>query len=176
VLVQAVPFSFYPKEEMMSLTRKILYVILLLLTFVMASHAQTVGPLVAEGGKGRAKGEFTVTNNGVQPMLTVVEAHSFKLTSKGGAIYLPLDERNVVVKLNETSAKIGPRQNHTFSYQVECLQTPCLVALLPRMITGLHTAEGMQVGIIIPHSIYLCDKAKGCRASVRLAAGIPAGQ
>jgi hypothetical protein len=158
--------------------RLIWLVVLELIGFGLAASAQTVGPLVAEGGKGRARGEFTVRNDGVLPMATTVEAHSFRLTPAGGAIFLPLDTNNVQVKLNETSVKVGPRQSHTFTYEVQCLsQSPCLVAMLPRMITGLHTTEGMQIGIIIPHAIYLCpDKAKGCRSRVRAAAGIPAGQ
>lgn len=157
--------------------RIIWLVILELLGFAIAASAQQVGPLIAEGGKGKAKGEFVVTNNSVVPMFTTVEAHSFVLTPEGKAVFLPLD-RNVIVKLAETSAKVGPRQTHTFAYEIQCLSDkPCLVAMLPRMVTGARTSEGLQIGIIIPHSIYLCpDKGKGCRARVRLAAGIPAGK
>lgn len=156
--------------------RIICLVLLELLGFAIAASAQTVGPLIAEGGRGKAKGEFTVTNNGVTPLITTVEAVSFRLTAEGKSVYGPLDATKVTVKLAESSAKIGARQNHVFAYEVQCFQTPCTVALLPRMVTGVRTAEGLQLGIIIPHSVYLCDKAKGCRASVRKAAGIPDGK
>jgi len=157
---------------------KIFWLLILVLSSAVAASAQTVGPLLAEGGKGRARGEFVVTNNGVQPMVTTVQAMTFKLSPQGESIFLPLDTNNVVVKLLETSAKIGAKQNHVFAYEVQCMsQQPCLVAMLPRMVTGLHTSEGLQIGIIVPHSIYLCaDRAKDCRKRVRLAAGVPAGQ
>jgi hypothetical protein len=145
------------------------------LIFAGLAFGQTVSPIIAEGGKGKARGEFVVTNNGVVPMVTTVEASLFRLTPEGKSVYVPLDG-TVQVKLAETSAKVGPRQTHAFSYEVQCFQTPCLVAFLPRMVTGLHTSEGIQVGIIIPHSVYLCDKAKGCRAQARKLAGIPDGK
>jgi len=157
--------------------RIFLFVILELLGFAIAASAQQISPLIAEGGKGKARGEFTVTNNGVQPMITTVEAQSFMLTAEGKSVFLPLDQ-NVYVKIDQSSFKVGPRQTHIVSYEVQCLkEQPCLVALLPRMVTGIHTAEGIQIGIVIPHSVYLCtDRAKGCRAKARLAAGIPAGK
>lgn len=158
--------------------RRLLWLTVLeLMGFGLASSAQQVGPLVAEGGKGRARGEFTVTNLNVQPLVTTVEAVSFTLTPEGKSVFLPLDPQ-AIVKLTEASAKIGAKQTHTFAYEVECRSSqPCLIALLPRMVTGVRTAEGLQLGIIVPHSIYLCgDKAKGCRARVRVAAGIPAGR
>ncbi len=155
------------------------FVVLDLLLFAAAASAQTVSPIIAEGGKGKAKGGFTVTNNGVVPMVVTVQAMTFHLMPEGKAIYLPL-ESDVAVKLTETSAKIGARQNHVFAYEVQCLsQQPCLIAFLPRMVTGLHTTEGIQLGLIIPHSVYLCpsqEKAKGCRTRVRIAAGIPEGK
>ena len=155
------------------------FAVLDLLLLAVTASAQTVTPIIAEGGKGKAKGEFIVTNNGVQPMVVTVQAMTFRLTPEGKAIYLPL-ESGVAVKLTETSAKVGARQNHVFAYEVQCFgEQPCLFAFLPRMVTGLHTTEGIQLGLIIPHSVYLCpsqEKAKGCRARVRLAAGIPEGK
>jgi hypothetical protein len=156
-----------------------LIIAILLLASAGITKSQTVGPLVAEGGKGRARGEFTVTNNGVIPMITTVRVMQFKLTPEGKSIFLPLDN-TISVKLGESSAKVGARQEHSFSYEILCLRTePCLVAFLPRMVTSVHTTEGIQVGLIIPHSVYLCadqEKAKGCRARVRKAAGIPEGK
>ena len=152
---------------------------IVLFTLSAVAFGQTVSPIIAEGGKGKAKGEFLVTNNGVVPMVVTVQMMTFHLTQDGKAIYLPL-ESDVAVRLTETSAKVGARQTHTFAYEVQCLsQQPCLIAFLPRMVLGLHTTEGIQLGLIIPHSVYLCpsqEKAKGCRARVRLAAGIPEGK
>jgi len=160
--------------------RKILwFAVLYLLLFTAVASSQSVTPIIAEGGRGKAHGEFTVRNDGVVPMVVTVQVVTFRLTPEGKSIYLPL-EPNSVVKLSETSAKVGARQTHAFGYFLECQGTnPCLIAFLPRMVTGLHTKEGMQVGIIVPHYAYICpsqEKAKGCRARVRLAAGIPEGK
>lgn len=154
--------------------RLIWLVVLELLGFGLMASAQQVGPLVAEGGKGRAKGEFTVSNLGVTPLITTVEAVTFRLTPEGKSVYIALEPTSVV-KLTDTSAKIGPRQQHVFAYEVQCNSPqPCLIALLPRMVQAVHVTEGIQLGLIIPHSIYLCtDRAKDCRKRVRQAAGIP---
>jgi hypothetical protein len=140
---------------------------------VYAASAQSVSPLVAEGGKGKARGEFTVTNNGVQPLIVTVQPMSFKLRPGGTSLYYFL-ENTVGLKMNETSARIGAKQTHTFGYVIEChSEQPCLVAFLPRMVALQKTTTGFQVGVVIPHSVYLCpDKAKDCRARVRKAAGI----
>jgi hypothetical protein len=160
----------------MKILKWFVFTILYLSALAYAVSAQTVGPLVAEGGKGKAHGEFTVTNNGVQPLVATVTAMTFKLASDGKAIYLPL-EATSVVKITDTSAKVGARQSHSFGYEVQCMSDkPCLIAFLPRMVTGLHTTEGIQIGLVIPSVVYLCpDKGKGCRQRVRLAAGIPVG-
>jgi hypothetical protein len=157
--------------------RRILWLLILeLLGFVILASAQTVGPLVAEGGKGKAKGEFVVTNNGVVPMVTTVEAVQFRLTPDGKSVFSPIDSSKESVKVLESSFKVGPRQTHTVAYEVQCFVVPCTVAFLPRMVTGVRTTEGLQLGIIIPHSVYLCEKAKGCRASIRRSSGIPEGK
>ena len=152
--------------------RLIWLVVLELLGFAVAASAQSVSPLVAEGGKGKAKGAFTVTNNGVQPLLTTVEAVSFRFSAEGKPVWIPVDPAKVSVKVDQSSFKVGPRQTHTVSYDIECHVTPCTVALLPRMVQGVHIEEGVQVGVIIPHAIYLCDKAKGCRDSIRKSYGV----
>ena len=155
------------------------FVVIDLLLFAATASAQTVSPIIAEGGRGKAHGEFTVKNDGVVPMVVTIQAVGFRLTSEGKSVYVPLESTSVA-KLSETSAKIGARQTRSFGYEVQCLgDKPCLIAFLPRMVTGLHTKEGMQVGIIVPHYAYICpnqEKAKGCRERVRLAAGIPEGK
>jgi hypothetical protein len=150
-----------------------LFVLLYLGLVAYAATAQSVSPLVAEGGRGKAHGEFTVRNDGVQPLVVTIQYMSFKLTPEGKTIFYQL-ENTVGIQMNETSAKVGARQSHTFGYLIEChSDKPCLVAFLPRMVALQHTSAGMQVGVIIPHSVYLCaDKAKDCRARVRKAAGI----
>lgn len=159
----------------MKILKWIFVAILYLGLVTCAAVGQTVSPLVAEGGKGKAKGEFTVTNNSVQPLIVSITAMSFKLKADGSSLYYPL-ENTVGLKMGETSSRIGARQSRTFSYEIQCFsEQPCLVAFLPRMVALQHTAAGVQVGVVIPHSVYLCpgqEKAKGCRERVRKAAGL----
>jgi hypothetical protein len=161
----------------MKILKWVVFVLLVLFFLAWAVSAQSVSPLVAEGGKGKAKGEFVVTNNSVQPLVVTIQALSFKLTNDGHTVYLPLDVKSVAL-LSETSARVGAKQTHSFGYRVECLSTePCLICFLPRMVSVQHVTSGMQLGIIIPHSVYLCpDSAKHCRDRVRRAAGIPDGK
>lgn len=159
--------------------RKVLLVVVIiafLLALAGGAHAQTVGPLVFQGGKGRARGEFSVRNDGVTPLIVTVEAVSFKLSPEGKSIFLPLDS-HAVVKLTETAARVGARQVHAFAFEVDCQAEQCAVAILPRMVQAVHVSEGIQLGLIVPVSVYACSTgAKDCRKRQRIAAGIPDGK
>lgn len=136
--------------------------ILLLILVSPALRAQTVSPVIAEFGK-RAVGQFTVSNNALVPQAVVVEAMSFSVVA-GQTKYRALDP-GVDVKLSETSARLGPKSTRTFDYTITCQSLPCAVTLWSTL-TGLHSPDGMKLAIHLPHVIYLCEKAKNCRASV----------
>lgn len=151
--------------------RKILF--LLLLIIPGAVHCQTLSPVIGEGGHGKINGQFTVTNNGIKPIVVTVEPVSFGLKASGSVVARVLDS-NTEVKLGETSAKIGAQQAHTFDYSVRCNSSePCTTALLASTVAG-RTTEGLQMRIVLTHVLYICPTggSKGCRARVRKAAGI----
>ena len=146
----------------------------LLIVFLVAApalYSQSLSPLVAEGGRGKFHGQFTVSNPEVVDMVTTVQAESFDW-SKDGAVARPLDS-NVVVNLSESSAKIGPKQSHTFYFDATCNAPRCSLAFLTSSSFG-HTKSGMAIRVILPFSVYLCpaEGAKGCRARIRQAAGL----
>ncbi len=145
--------------------------VLELLTVLCAAAAfgQSVSPVIAECGK-KCNGEFTITNNGVTPLVVSVEARSFSIDPSGHAIYRAVDS-TVDLQLAEGSARISPKAAHTFGYKLKCSAAPCSVTLLSTMSVG-RTPQGILVRVQVPHVIYLCDKAHGCRDSVRKAAGV----
>ena len=150
--------------------KKSLALVLFELLFLgLSVSAQTVSPVIVECGK-KCSGAFSVTNNGLTPLAVTVEARSFSMDTQGHATYRTLDEA-ADLKLDEGSARIGPKGIHTFSYQLKCSAVPCSVTLLSSMVVG-HTADGILVRVQLPHTVYACEKQKDCRKSVRAAAGI----
>lgn len=154
----------------MKIKKLIWLVILELLGFgIAAASAQTVSPVIVECGK-KCRGQFTVSNASIQPMSVVVEPRSFTLESTGQPTYKPLDA-TTILKLSEASARIAPKGQHTFGYEVHCEKFPCALTLYSATVVG-HTDEGVAVKAWVPHTVYVCEKAKGCRDSVRRAAGV----
>lgn len=143
---------------------------LLIMALTVPAMGQTLSPLVVECGP-KCRGSFVVSNESVRPMATVIEPLSFSLGPDGKTVYRVLDS-TVKVNLNEYSARIGPKDNREFDYEIICSQAPCLVALRAEMNLG-HTDTGLEVRGLIPHIIYQCEKSKNCRKNIRLAAGLP---
>src|ERR1700720_1647974 len=139
------------------------------LLFGLTVSAQTVSPIIVECGK-KCRSEFSITNNGLTPLAVTVEARSFSLDTLGHATNRPLDP-TVALKLEEGSARIAPKGTHTFGYQLKCSVPFCSVALLSSMVVG-RTPQGILVRVQLAHTIYACEKQKGCRKKVRAAAGV----
>jgi hypothetical protein len=158
----------------MKLKRLLWLIVLELLGFWVAASAQTISPLIGEGGKGRIRGQFTIDNPALQPLVASVEARSVSFTKEGGVVSHALDS-GVEVQLAETSAKIGAKQRHSFDYTVKC-ERLCAVVFQSSSYAG-RTKEGMLVRVVLLHFVYLCpDGAKGCREKVRRSFGIAPGQ
>lgn len=141
----------------------------ILILMCAPAFAQSMSPLVVECPK-HCKGSFTVSNGGIKPMAVVVEPLSFSLGPDGGSIFRLLDS-GVEVNLAETSARVGPMESHEFDYELRCGNPPCLVAIRAAMNVG-HTAEGIQVRVLVPHIVYMDAKARGARERARKAAGL----
>lgn len=143
------------------------------LLFLSASLAptaynQTVSPITAQYGR-KANGSFQIQNNTVQPMVVSLEVYSFSLDSKGQH-FRKLDD-STHVTLSETSARLSPKEIHEFTYRMVCQTAPCEVSILSGMIVG-KTQEGIQVRLVLPHSVYMCEKAKRCREQILQDAGL----
>src|SRR6266851_3976911 len=142
--------------------KKILLLILMSLTIGTIARAQEVMPIYIEGKASPKplKGQFTVVNKSLQPLLVTVEPHQLQMVNgqpKFGAL-----DPSTQVELKDTSAVIPPKGARTFDYKVRCTND-CMVTFLTGMVTG-KTREGVMVKLWLMHSAYLCENTKDCRA------------
>ena len=152
----------------MKIKWKIVALVYFFLIIASGIFAQTVAPLVSEYGK-KASGSFKIQNNTLQPVAVTVEAYSFSL-DKDGQHFRKLDD-TVHVTLSQSSARLSPMEIHEFNYKVTCAAMPCMVSFQTGMVVG-HTTDGLQVRLILPHAVYLCEKQKNCRQDVLTDAGL----
>jgi hypothetical protein len=151
--------------------RIIWLVVLELLGFMVAASAQSVSPIIAEGGKGKGRGYFTARNESLDNEVVTVVARSFSTDTNGKPIFRALDP-DVNLKLSSYSARLGPKQTHIFDYDITCSKN-CAVAF-DVMFMGKPITEGLQVALHIPTAAYVCtDKGKDCRKRMRKEWGVP---
>jgi hypothetical protein len=135
---------------------------------VASGYGQSMSPVITECGR-KCADEFTVTNNGLKPLKTVVTAYSFD-QKQGSRAMRPLDP-TVHVRLTDMATTIPIRGSHIFAYKIACDNYPCLVNFFADLTVG-HTDSGLAIIIRLPHVVYQCESAKNCRDGVRKAAGL----
>lgn len=143
--------------------RTILVVIAISLAAIPAFGQSALTPIISECSA-KCSGDFTVTNDSLLPVATMLRPVSFTVSADGMSHFSPLDS-TIHVLLSENSARIGPKQSHSFSYRVTCDALPCFLTIYA-VVTAKHS-DGLTVEINLPHTIYACEKSKNCRASVR---------
>jgi hypothetical protein len=143
--------------------------LLLSLCLCPVAKNQTVFPLTAEYGKGKAAGSFAVRNDGLQPIFVTVEPQSFTLDKNGQ--HVSKLSPDVHVTLSETSFRIPPRSTEVVNYKIKTDSTPQMLLLAAGMTIG-HTSEGIAVRVWLPTALYICDKAKDCRKNSLDRAGL----
>src|ERR1700686_4430287 len=99
-----------------------------ILVLSICAAAQTLSPVRVECGK-RCSGQFTVSNPSIEPMTVTIQPFSSGLTPDGKSTMRPLDA-GVDLRMPEMSARIGPRDEHTFDYSLKCAQLPCMTSVL----------------------------------------------
>lgn len=148
------------------------FLILILSLVATSASAQSISPLTQEFGKGKAKSQFTVVNTTLTPDVVMIQPRMLSFTPNGQMMIGELAP-GVHVELSEMSTKLGPRQQHVFSYSISCLRD-CAVALFATFSNGQKVAgTGFQIAVHLPTSNYVCqDKAKGCRERLRKSWGL----
>lgn len=137
-----------------------------------AAQAQSISPLAQEFGKGKAKSQFVVTNTTLMPDVVMIQPKMLSFAPNGQMMLADLAP-SVHVELSEMSTKLGPRQQHVFTYSINCVHD-CAVALFATFSNGQKVpGTGFQIAVHLPTSNYVCtDKAKGCRERLRKSWGL----
>lgn len=139
-----------------------------LLAMDAAVRAQTVRPLINELSN-PAKGRVEYVNDSLLPLNVVLEAKSFTVSETGEIAYRPLDA-DVHLKLSTASFRIQPKQTYYVFYEASSTQSPAWFVIYAAF-SGFpfRTAQGMNVRLELPHTVYLLPKQSVEKTDVRIA-------
>jgi hypothetical protein len=138
-----------------------------LLAMSAASGAQTVRPLINELSN-PAKGRVEYVNDGLTPLNVVLEAKSFTVSETGEITYRPLDA-DVHLKLSATSFRIQPQQTYYVFYEASSPKSPSWFVIYAAFSGfAFRTAQGMNVRLELPHTVYLLPKQQAEKQEVRI--------
>lgn len=132
-----------------------------------AAIAQTVRPVISELGN-PAKGRVEYVNDSLTPLNVVLEAKSFTVSENGELSYRPLDP-SIHLKLSATSFRIQPQQTYYVFYEASAPPSPAWFVIYASF-SGFpfRTAQGMNVRLQLPHTVYLLPKQRAEKADVRV--------
>ena len=130
-----------------------------------ASLAQSVQPVIVEY-KGKADGKLAVTNNTLMPMVVVLEPKSFSITPEGKGIFRPLD-KDIHVELSAMSVKLQPKQTYYVFYKASSERLPAWFTVYATFVSAQHS-PGLDVRIMLPHTVYLYQKQPLVLADVQV--------
>jgi hypothetical protein len=146
---------------------RLLITAIFILAVAVSAAAQTVRPVISELGN-PAKGRVEYVNNGLTPLNVVLEAKSFMVSETGEISYRPLDP-NIHLKLSATSFRIQPQQTYYVFYEASAPPSPTWFVIYASF-SGFtfRTAQGMNVRLQLPHTVYLLPKQRAEKADVRV--------
>lgn len=125
---------------------------------------QTVRPLIDEnvvkGPGSKAKGKIEYVNDSLQVLAVSLDSQSFTVSDTGEMQYRPLDP-GIHVKYSATSFHIQPKQSYLVFYQAEAEAVPSWFVVYATF-AGFkeRTTEGLQIHILLPHTVYLLQKGE----------------
>ena len=117
--------------------------------------AQSVQPLIAEYVE-HASGSFQVTNSSLVAMAVILEPKSFSINPDGTGVFRPLD-KGIHLQLSTTSVRLEPRESATIFYKASADVAPAWMSVYSSF-TRLVPTPGLNVKIMLPHTIYLYQK------------------
>ena len=120
-----------------------------------SAFAQTVSPVIVEY-KVKASGRIALTNNTLVPMAVVLEPKSFSITTDGNGVYRSLDP-DIHLKLSTMSFRVDPGQTYYVFYEAKADKLPAWFTIYSTF-SSLHHANGLDVRILLPHTVYLYPK------------------
>jgi hypothetical protein len=149
-------------HKIMSFVRRIACIALLLGPPILA---QTIQPLIVEYN-GKAGGKFQVTNDTLMPMAIVIEPKSFSLDNKGWATYRKLDP-GIHLDLSTMSFRLEPKQSYYIFYKAHADMLPAWFTIYA-VFSPVRKDEGLQVRVMLPHTVYLYQKQAIDRKSIEI--------
>jgi hypothetical protein len=144
-------------QKLLRKTGQLLAALICILALKPASKAQTVRPVINELSN-PTKGHVEYVNDSLVPLNVVLEAKSFSVSETGDITYRPLDP-NIHLKLSTTSFRIQPQQTYHVFYEASSPQSPNWFVIYAAF-SGFpfRTAQGMNVRLELPHTVYLLPK------------------
>jgi hypothetical protein len=129
--------------------------------------AQTVRPVINELSN-PAKGRVEYVNDSLTPLNVVLEAKSFSVSETGEISYRPLDP-SIHLKLSTTSFRIQPQQTYYVFYEAGSEPSPAWFVIYANF-SGFpfRTAQGMNVRLQLPHTVYLLPKQQVEKSEVQI--------
>ena len=126
--------------------------------------AQTVRPLIDENvvksPGSRAKGKIEYVNDSLQELAVTLDLQSFTVSDTGEMQYRPLD-LGIHVKLSATSFRIQPKQTYLVFYEAEADAVPSWFVVYATFAGYKErTSEGLQIHLLLPHTVYLLPKGE----------------
>jgi hypothetical protein len=142
--------------------------VLFALLAVSGMTAQTVRPVINEM-VATNKGRVEYVNDGITPLNVVLEAKSFSVSETGEISYRPLDA-SIHLKLSTTSFRIQPQQTYYVFYETTADQSPAWFVIYANF-SGypFRTAQGMNVKLQLPHTVYILPKQQVEKSEVEVA-------
>jgi hypothetical protein len=127
--------------------------------------AQTIQPVIVQY-QGRGEGKFTVTNGTLVPMVVVIEPKSFSIDPDGKARFRPLDAA-IHLELSAMSVNLVPQQSAFVFYKVSADHLPAWFTIYSTFAASKH-GPGIDLRIMLPHTVYLYQKQRLDPASVHI--------
>src|SRR5690242_11614422 len=149
-------------------TCRLLASALCIFALCFGASAQTVRPVINELSN-PAKGRVEYVNDSLTPLNVVLEAKSFSVSETGEISYRPLDA-NIHLKLSTTSFRIQPQQTYYVFYEASTEPSPAWFVIYANF-SGFpfRTAQGMNVRLQLPHTVYLLPKQQVEKSEVEIA-------
>ncbi len=138
---------------------------LVLLFQACCALAQSVSPVIVEY-KGKAEGRIALTNNTLAPMAVVLEPKSFTVSEDGNGVYRPLDPA-IHLELSSMSFRVDPGQTYYVFYKARADKLPAWFTVYAVFSSLQHTG-GLDVRILLPHTVYIYPKKPAGPDQVRL--------
>lgn len=128
----------------------------------LSLHGQTVRPLIDENivqeRDKKAKGKIEYVNDTLEPLTVTLDTQSFTVSDTGKISYTPLDS-SIHVKLSASSFRILPKQNYLVFYEASAENVPSWFVVYATFAGYRErTAEGLNIHLLLPHTIYLLPK------------------